>query len=81
MVKSIVLLSLAASACVQAGVVQQRQLKWTGPGGKVADPPNAAPRRQILKSSMNIPGVQQVKIRYAAPCYTFKKDKLTFSLL
>jgi len=70
MVKSALLLTLAVAACVQAAAVplEKRQLKWTGPGGKVADPPNAAPRREILKSSMNIAGVQSVKVRYAHNC-------------
>lgn len=78
MFNTILLFTLAASACVQAGVVQHRQLKWTGPGGKVADPPNAAPRKQILKSGMKIPGVQTVKIRYAHSHYIFTNDKLIF---
>lgn len=64
MVNSLLFLTMAVSACVQAGVVHQRQLPWTGPGGKVADPPNAAPRKQILKSSLTSPGVQSIKIRY-----------------
>lgn len=34
-----------------------------GNGGKVADPPGAAPRRQLLKTPSQIPGVKRVKIR------------------
>jgi hypothetical protein len=32
-------------------------------GGKVADPPGAAPRKQVLPTPSKIPGVQRVKIR------------------
>jgi hypothetical protein len=69
MVKTTLILSLVVAAYVQAAAAsakpaQKRQLVWKGPGGKFPDPPNAAPRRQVSKSSMETLGVQQVKIRY-----------------
>lgn len=77
MVNSLLLLTLATSACVSAVAVPSRQASiskeellkrqeappWVGPGGKVPDPAGAAPRRVVLKSDMKVPGVQRVKIR------------------
>jgi hypothetical protein len=48
---------------------QKRQIISTitsllGKGGKVADPPGAAPKRQMLQSKSVLPGVKRVKMRY-----------------
>jgi hypothetical protein len=50
-------------------VEQKRQalgaLTWLiGKGGKVADPPGATPRRQLIQSDSKIAGVKRVKMRY-----------------
>lgn len=63
MVTSLLIFTLTASACVEAGVLQQRQSNWAGPGGKVTNPLNTTPCKQILKSILTIPGVQNIKIR------------------
>ncbi|KAE9986781.1 hypothetical protein EG328_004799 [Venturia inaequalis] len=35
-----------------------------GKGGKVADPPGATPRKQLIKSDSPVPGVKRIKMRY-----------------
>jgi len=48
---------------------QKRQIIGTlttliGKGGKVADPPGAAPKRQDLPATSKVPGAKRVKMRY-----------------
>jgi hypothetical protein len=37
---------------------------FTGKGGKVADPPGAAPKRVEMKSTSEVAGVKRIKMRY-----------------
>jgi hypothetical protein len=36
----------------------------TGKGGKVADPPGAAPKRQESPTKSSVPGAKRIKMRY-----------------
>jgi hypothetical protein len=79
MMKAILLSALAAYTVTATPLLHKRQgalpqdvrpgdlatgVLCTPPGGRVADPPGAAPRRVELKSTQKSPGVKRVKLRH-----------------
>jgi hypothetical protein len=46
------------------GKIHTDYLSNIGKGGKVADPPGAAPKRQMMQTTSKVPGVKRVKMRY-----------------
>ncbi|KAF2405054.1 hypothetical protein EJ06DRAFT_552503 [Trichodelitschia bisporula] len=75
--KAFILATLVSAVLVQAGpvppevqaAVEKRQAlgyltTLLGKGGKVADPPGAAPKKQVMKSDSVLPNVKRVKMRY-----------------
>lgn len=51
------------STSTDAAPADEPKMVCFGPGGRVADPPGAAPKKVELKSDSTTPGTKRVKLR------------------
>lgn len=59
-------LGLLTSMMGKTILVTIRAVRWhdQGKGGKVADVPGATPKKQLIKTESQVPGVKRIKMRY-----------------